>query len=184
MTELASSGQLRAAFLRWALVCVPAVVLLGFVSMAISGGGADSAWFEGLVKPGLFPPSATFGIVWTALYMMMGLALAMIITAWGAAGRGWAFLAFAVQLVMNLAWSPLFFGAHQISWALGLLVALDVAVLVTLVLFARVRRRAAMLMLPYLLWILFATLLNWQFLEQNRDADGVVEPDAMVRIQM
>ncbi len=184
MTELASSGQLRAAFLRWALVCVPAVLLLGFMSMALSGEGAQGAWFDGLVKPVLFPPPATFGIVWSVIYIMMGLSLAMIITAWGAAGRGLAFFVFAVQLILNLAWSPVFFGAHQMSWALWLLVAMDVAVAITLVLFARVRRRAAMLLLPYLLWILFATVLNWQFLEQNNDADGVVEPEAVVRIQL
>ena len=72
-----------------------------------------------------------------------------------------------MQLVLNLAWSPLFFGAHQITWALVLLGAIDIAVMVTIWLFWRVRPLAAWLLVPYLAWMLFATLLNWQFLQAN-----------------
>ena len=185
MSELASSGQLRAAFLRWALVLVPAIVLLGFLSGSVGGSGPGDPWFDSLAKPGTYPPSATFGIVWTILYAMMGLALAMIVTARGARRRGFAIAAFVVQLVLNLAWPPLFFGAHQISWALLLLVALDAAVMVTVMAFYRVRPRAAFLLAPYLAWVLFATLLNWQFLRLNPDADGRPSSGApAVRIEL
>ena len=174
MTVLASRGQLRASFLRWALLIVPTVLLLGFLSGRLSQSGSGNPWFDSLVKPSLFPPPATFGIVWSILYVMMGVALTMIVAARGAAGRGLAVVAFLVQLALNLAWSPLFFGAHRITAALYLLAALDIAVLVTIVLFWRVRRAAALLLLPYLAWVLFATLLNWEFLVLNPDADGSI----------
>ncbi|MDE2406123.1 MAG: tryptophan-rich sensory protein [Sphingomonadales bacterium] len=173
MTELASSQQLRAAFLRWSLVTVPAILALGFLSGVVAGSTAENPWFQALVKPGIYPPPQTFGIVWSILYLLMGLALAMLITAHGARGRGAAIAAFAVQLVLNLAWSPLFFGAYRISAALYLLLAIDVTVLLTVVLAARVRPRAALLLLPYLAWVLFATVLNWQILKLNPEADGV-----------
>ena len=172
MTELASSGQLRAALLRWALVLVPGMVLLGFLSSMVSGSGPGGAWFDSLVKPALYPPPQTFGIVWSVLYAMMGLALAVIMSARGAWGRGQAVIAFIVQLLINLAWSPVFFAAHQITGALVVIAVLDVAVAVTIWLFWRVRPLAAALLLPYLAWILFATFLNWQLLAANPGADG------------
>ena len=174
MTVLASRGQLRASFLRWSLLIVPAVLLAGFASGVLGGSGPGNLWFDALHKPPIYPPPATFGIVWSILYVMMGVALTMIVAARGAAGRGLAVVAFLVQLALNLAWSPLFFGAHRITAALYLLVALDIAVLITVVLFWRVRRAAALLLLPYLAWALFATLLNWEFLVLNPDADGSI----------
>lgn len=172
MTELASPGQLRASFMRWGLVLVPGIVLLGFVSGRMAQSGPDNPWFAALVKPDIYPPPAAFGIVWTILYILMGLATAMIVTARGAPGRGLALGVFAIQLLLNLAWSPLFFGMQQITYALYLLLAIDVAVLATLVLFWRVRPLAGALLLPYMAWVLFATVLNWQFLEANPGADG------------
>lgn len=176
MTGLASRGQLRASFLRWALLIVPAVSLLGFLSGRLAQSGPGNPWFDALEKPALFPPPATFGIVWSILYVMMGIALTLVVTARGAPGRGAAIGAFLVQFALNLCWSPLFFAMHRIEGALWLLVALDVAVLATVVLFWRVRRGAALLLLPYLAWVLFATVLNWQFLQANPDADGKGAP--------
>ena len=172
MTELASTGQLRASFLRWALVLVPGVVLLGFVSGRMAQSGPGNPWFAALIKPDIYPPPAAFGIVWTILYVVMGLATAMIVTARGAPGRGLALGVFAIQLLLNLCWSPLFFGMEQITYALYLLFAIDVAVLLTLVLYWRVRPLAGAMLLPYMAWVLFATLLNWQFLAANPGADG------------
>jgi benzodiazapine receptor len=167
MTGLASRGQLRASFLRWALVIVAGVSLLGFLSGRLSQSGPGNPWLESLDKPTLFPPFATFDLIWSLLYVLMGLALAMVVTARGAPGRGIAIAAFLFQLVLNLSWPPLFFGAHRLDAAFYLLVALDLAVLATVVLFWRVRRPAALLLLPYLAWIVFATVLAWQLLEAN-----------------
>ena len=104
MTELASSGQLRAAFLRWALVLVPGILFLGFFSGQVAGSGAGNPWFMELTKPSLYPPPQLFGIVWSILYAVIALALAMVVTAYGAPGRRNAIIAFAVQLALNLAW--------------------------------------------------------------------------------
>ncbi len=184
MNQLASPGQLRASFLRWALVFVPLVVLLGFVSGRVAGSGPGNPWFDALTKPSLYPPPAEFGIVWTVLYVMMGIAAAMIGAARGASGRGIALALFFGQLALNLAWTPLFFGMHQISRALYLLIALDVAVVLTIAAFWRVRRPAALLLVPYLAWILFATALNWQFLQANPGADGMPTVNPVTRVQL
>lgn len=184
MTELASAAQLRGAFMRWALFLVPGVVLLGLLSGQLAGSGPGNAWFDGLTKPSTYPPPQAFGVVWTVLYVLMGVAISMVAAARGAAGRKPAVIAFAVQLVLNLAWSPLFFAAHQITGALALIVLLDLAVIVTIVLFWRVRPVAALLLAPYLAWILFATLLNYQFLIANPDADGRDAAKPVQRIEI
>lgn len=102
----------------------------------------------------------------------------------GAGGRGLAIAAFVVQLLLNLAWTPVFFGLHEITNSLIVIAALDVAVLITLILFWRVRTLAGALLLPYLAWVLFATALNWQILVANPDADGMPTGNAVSRVQL
>jgi tryptophan-rich sensory protein len=182
MTGLASRGQLRSSIIRWALFTVPLVLLLGFLSGQV-GSNAKSAWFQSLVKPAIFPPPIWFGIVWSILYVLMGVALAMVCAAWGARGRTAAIVAFAVQLAVNLAWSPVFFAMHQIKAGLVVIAVLDVLVVITVVLFWRVRRVAALLLLPYLAWIAFATLLNWEFLQANPDGGRDIESGAVQRYE-
>ena len=184
MNRLASPGQLRASLLRWSLFIVPIVMLLGFASGQLAGSGADNPWFAALEKPGIYPPPAAFGIVWTILYLMMGVAFAMICSAWGARMRPYAIVAFVLQFALNLAWSPVFFAQHDITMALAIIVALDVALIGTIYLFWKVRRAAAWLMLPYLAWVLFATALNWQFLQLNPDAGDVSPNNAVQRIEL
>ena len=167
MSEIASPGQLRAALLRWSLFLAPLLLLVGRLVGLLSGSGEGNLWFFGLAKPSLYPPPAVFPIVWSLLYLMMGVALAMIVTARGAPGRGAAIAVFVVQFLLNLAWSPVFFAMHQIDAALGVLALLDLALIITVFLFYKVRPLAAWLLLPYLAWALFATALNWQFLEAN-----------------
>ena len=183
MNRLASPSQLRASFVRWALFLVPAVLLLGFLSGRL-GGDASDPWFVALAKPAIFPPPAAFGIVWPILYTLMGVAAAMVGAAWGSRYRTPALIAFAVQLLVNLAWSPTFFGQHQITIALYIIVVLDVLLLATMALFWKVRRTAALLLVPYLAWILFATVLNYEFLQLNRAADGQEGSYAVQRIEL
>jgi tryptophan-rich sensory protein len=184
MNRLASPAQLRASFFRWALFIVPLVLLLGFVSGKVGGSTADSPWFAALAKPSTFPPPVTFGVVWTVLYALMGLAFALVCAAWGARFRVAAIVGFVIQLAINLAWTPIFFGLHEIKLALAIILALDVAVLVTTALFWRVRRLAGWLMAPYLAWILFATVLNWQFLLLNPNPDDANASYAVQRIEL
>jgi len=184
MNRLASPAQLRASVLRWALFLTPAVMLLGFLSGQFAGSTADNPWFAALGKPAIYPPPAAFGIAWTVLYALMGFALALVCAAWGARYRMPAILAFGLQLALNFAWSPVFFARHEITLALAILGALDVAVVLTLVLFWKVRRVAGLMLLPYLAWILFATVLNWQFLVLNPRADGAEVSNAVQRIDL
>jgi len=184
MTVLASRAQLRASFLRWALFLIPVVLLLGYLSGVLSGSSAGNPWFAALQKPALYPPPAVFGIAWTVLYALMGLAAALVCAAWGAYGRTAALIAFAVQLALNLAWSPTFFALHEIRGALILIGVLDLLAIVTAVLFWRVRWIAGALLVPYLLWLGFATYLNWQMLELNPRADGTDYSGAVQRIEL
>lgn len=184
MRYIASPAQLRWQVVRWSLFTVPLVLALGFASAVASGSGPVSPWFASLAKPATFPPPIVFPVVWSALYALMGVALAMVIVAAGAPGRGAAVIAFVVQLLLNLAWSPVFFGLHQLTYGLMVIGALAVALVATIWLFARVRRLAAWLLAPYMAWVLFASLLNYQFLVMNRDADGQPGPQATVRIKI
>jgi len=184
MRYLASPAQLRASVLRWALFTIPAVLGLGFLSGVVAGSGAANPWFSALVKPAIYPPPQTFGIAWTALYILMGLALAIVIAARGAPGRRTAVVAFVIQMMLNLAWSPAFFALHRISLALAIICALVIGVAVVTAMFWRVRRLAGTLLLPYLAWVCFAALLNLQILQLNPDADGAADPDTAVRVQL
>mgnify|MGYP000371484740 CR=1 FL=1 len=180
MSTLASKGQLRASFLRWALFTVPACILLGFFSGQI-GEGPGSIWFQTLEKPSIYPDPMWFGIVWTILFTLEGIALALICAAWGARGRTAAIVMFAIQFFAALSWTPVFFTTHEMTLSLYLLFAVIVLVVITIALFWRVRKLAALLLLPYLAWICFATLLNYEFLRLNPDADGVEDPTRAVQ---
>ena len=92
----------------------------------------------------------------------MGIALAMILHARGAKGRGVAITLFLLQLALNLSWSPVFFAMHRIMLAFGLILAILLWASVTTAIFWKIRRMAGVLMLPYLGWLLFAAVLNWQ----------------------
>jgi len=184
MSELASPGQLRWSYARWALVSVPAVVLLGFTSGRLANSGDGNPWFDALAKPAIMPPGWAFGLAWTILYVLMGLALAMILNARGARGRGVAITLFALQFLVNLAWSPLFFAAHQVTAAFWtILVMLALAIAATLA-FGRIRSAAAWLMLPYLLWICFAALLNYRFDMLNPQAETLVPTASKTQIDL
>lgn len=171
MSEIASKGQLRWSFARWALVSVPLVLLLGIASGRISNSGYGNPWFDALVKPAIMPPGWAFGAAWTILYILMGLALAAVLNARGAPGRGLAIALFVVQFLVNLAWSPLFFAAHQVSLALWVILALLMLVAITSWAFWRVRAGAGLLLLPYIAWLCFASVLNYQIDALNPRAE-------------
>ncbi|HSX54038.1 MAG TPA: TspO/MBR family protein [Sphingomonas sp.] len=172
--EIASKGQLRLAYLRWAIVTVPFVLLLGFASGRLFPSGDENEWYQLLVKPAETPPGWVFPVAWTALYVLLGLALALIVNARGSRLRRPALILFAVQLVANLAWSPVFFGYHQVSAALLLIVVIFVLALATTFVFGRIRKGAAWLMVPYLAWLCFAGILNYKIDRLNPNAETLV----------
>jgi translocator protein len=171
---IASKGQLRMSFLRWAIVIVPLILLLGFGSGRSVPSGADNGWYRALAKPELTPPGWVFPVAWTTLYILIGLALAMIVHARGAKGRGAAIGLFVGQFALNLAWTPLFFGAHKVGLALFVIMAILLLSIATTVVFSRIRKGAAWLMLPYLVWLSFAGVLNWRIGQLNPDAERLV----------
>jgi len=183
MNGIASRGQLRRSYLRWALVTVPAIVFLGFLSGQLANSGYGNRWFAALDKPALMPPGWAFGVAWTILYVLMALAFAIVLHARGAQARGVAVGLFLLQLVMNLAWSPLFFRMHQVDAALILIVALIVAVGLTIRYFWRIRRLAGILMLPYLAWLCFAAVLNYEIGRLNPDAETLVAPALRAQVR-
>jgi translocator protein len=182
MTELATPDQLRMSFLRWALVTVPATVLLGSLSGLLSNSGFGNRWFDALRIPDIMPPGWLFGTIWPILYAMLGLALAMILHARGARGRGAALALFALGFALNLCWSPLFFAAHQITAAFYLILAMLAVTIATAFAFGRIRRAAAWLLVPYMMWISFAAILNYQFDRLNPDAETLVPPAARTQL--
>jgi benzodiazapine receptor len=147
--------------------------LLGFLILTLGVGAAASlftapeipTWYAGLAHPAIAPPNWLFAPVWTALYVLMGFAAWRV---WKKTGlKSPEMIAFAVQLILNFAWSALFFGLHRIGAALMELAVLDLAILVTAILFARRDRIAGLLLLPYLAWSLFASVLNHAFWQLN-----------------
>ena len=139
-----------------------------FVVAAISGASTSGAvrdWYPTIAKPAWNPPSWIFGPVWTALYAMMAVAAWLV---WRQAGWGGALGWFAVQLALNAAWSPLFFGLHRIDLALLDIVALWVAIAGTMVAFWKITPVAGWLFVPYLAWVSFAAALNFSLWQLNR----------------
>lgn len=184
MNQLASSSQLRMSLVRWALFVIPAVMFLGFLASTISGSSDENRWYAELVKPEAQPPGWVFGVVWPTLYFMTGLAMAMVLHARGARFRGLAVGLFIGQFALNLAWSPLFFGQHQVTTALYLLVAIWAAAIATTFAFGRVRKAAAWLMVPYLVWLSFAMILNFQIDRLNPEAESLYVPAASTQIDI
>lgn len=182
MNQLASPSQLRMSFLRWALFIVPIIMFFGFLSGAISGSGEENSWFAELVKPEAQPPGWVFPIAWTVLYLMMGIAFSMILHARGARSRGLAIGLFLIQFLLNLSWSPIFFGRHQVTTAFYLIILILVLAIATTIIFGRVRKAAAWLMVPYLAWLSFASILNFQIDRLNPDAENLYVPAASSQI--
>ena len=126
-------------------------------------------WYAGLVKPLFNPPNWIFGPVWTTLYVLMGLA-AYLVYEKGLRRNDVrkALAVFGGQLVLNALWSIVFFGAHQILGAAVLIVVLWAMILATILLFSRISKAAAYLLIPYILWVSFATVLNISLYVLNR----------------
>ena len=176
MTQLASRAQLRMSLLRHALVTVPAVLLLGTLSGQLAGSGYGNPWFDALAKPSFMPPGWAFGLAWTILYILLGLALAMLLHARGARRRGPAVALFLVQLAANYAWSPLFFAYHRIDAALTLIGFMIVLTAVLIAMAWSIRRLAALMLLPYLAWLCFAAALTYEIGRLNPAAELAPQP--------
>ncbi|QKY17483.1 TspO/MBR family protein [Halorubrum sp. CBA1229] len=156
-----------------------AVNLIGAVGVPFTA--TESAWFAELALPAYYPPGWAFGVVWPILYALLGAAAALVylrgrdaVSGAGVANAPevardprtardarTALGLFAVQLGLNVAWSPVFWGLERADLGLAVLAALLPLVVATIAAFDRVDRRAALLLVPYLAWVCFATALNY-----------------------
>jgi len=155
-----------------ALITVPAIVIVGSLMGVVSNSGFDNGWYAALQKPAFQPPGWVFGVMWTTLYTMLGIALAAILNEPESKQRKLALSLFAAQLTLNFAWSPVFFGFGMIDLALVLIIVMLLLAVVTANLFRQIRPVAGWLMLPYLLWLCIATALNYETGRLNPGADA------------
>ena len=167
-----ASVQAR-SFWRVAIPAVVAIVALGSLSGFVSNSGYSNDWFAALQKPSFMPPGWMFGVVWTTLYTLMGVALALVWVSPDSTERTAALRLFFIQLAVNFAWSPIFFGARLIEVGLVTIVIMFVLVAVTAWRFWRIRPLAGLLLVPYLAWLCLATALNFEIGRLNPGADSM-----------
>jgi translocator protein len=147
-----------------------AAILIGAVVICLSAGVIGSffttpniaTWYASLNKPWFTPPSWVFGPVWTTLFILMGISLFLVLR------EGWerkdvqiGTAIFGIQLVLNILWSYLFFGLRSPLYGLIGIAALWIAILVTIIWFFRISRPAAILLVPYIIWVSIASALNY-----------------------
>lgn len=159
MTLTSTSGRPLLGLLGWGLLC--------FAAASVGGIFGPGEWYASLRKPAWNPPGWVFGPVWFALYSMMAVAAWRVWREGGWRRQGGPLGWFLVQLALNAAWSPLFFGLRRPGVAFLEIVLLWVAIAVTLVRFRPVSRAAALLLAPYLAWVSFAAVLNFALWRLN-----------------
>lgn len=153
------------------LLLIPAIALPLLVGFLGSIGMKDviaSKWYTELKKPTFQPPSWMFGVAWTILYILMGIASWFVWISPPSILRTVALVWYIIQLALNALWSPLFFKWHKIVAANILIFCLILAVLQTGVLFLRISTPAGLLLVPYILWLIFASALNTKISLLNR----------------
>jgi translocator protein len=142
-----------------------AVSILACLAAGIMGSAftfqAISGWYSSLIKPFWTPPSWAFGPVWTVLYILMGISLYLVWSAKLADRKSLALSVFVVQLALNVSWSVLFFGLRSPLLGFAGIIALWVLIVATIILFSRISMKAALLLLPYIIWVTIAACLNF-----------------------
>jgi translocator protein len=157
-----ASGAVSASRVAGGVSLIGWILLLTSLGAGIGALFAPDEWYAALSKPTFNPPSWIFGPVWTVLYVSMALALWLMrrTVDFDRAQRARATALFATQFALNLLWTPLFFGLRSPGLAFVDICLLWVVLLMTVLAFGRVRPLAGYLLLPYLLWVSFALVLN------------------------
>lgn len=142
-------------------------LLAGFIGSLFTTP-AITTWYATLTKPSFNPPNWIFAPVWTTLFILMGLALYLVWSR-GLAERKnkIAFWLFRIHLLVNIFWSVAFFGLHNPGLAFGIIVVLWLMIAYLITIFYEINKKAGWLLLPYLLWVSFATLLNFAIWRLN-----------------
>ena len=154
-------------FLPISVLSIAIFVGMGFFNARTSNNEAGYLWYDTLQKAPLTPPNFVFGIAWSVLYVLIGLSFAFMLC------NGidqnlidkkyfkLSLILFIIQFIVNLLWSYLFWTFRNPLFALIDIVILDVLVLITIIMLSKVSKFAVILLIPYMLWILFATYLNF-----------------------
>lgn len=127
----------------------------------------NSIWFQSLNRPFLSPPAWIFSPMWTFLYITIFISLVFYAKSNKSQDKKWGYTLFILQMLANFAWSPVFFGLKNIPFALAIIILLDVLVLFNIIEFYKKSKPAGFLLIPYFIWILFATYLNFGYLILN-----------------
>ena len=145
---------------QWLMLIVFLGVCLGVGALgAVATGKSVRDWYPSLRRPSGTPPGWVFGPVWTALYVLMAISAWLVWRDYGWGARA-ALLIFCAQLALNLTWSGIFFGARLPGFALFEIVVLWLAILFNMFVFYALKPASAYLLLPYLLWVMYAAYLN------------------------
>jgi benzodiazapine receptor len=143
-------------------------LVVTFAAATIGARFMPDEWYRRLKKPTWNPPSSIFAPVWTILYLLMAAAAWLVWRRYGFGGALVPLILFVAQLLLNAAWTWFFFGRHEIRSALIDIVVLWFVILATLISFWNLEPLAGMLLLPYLAWVSFATVLTWTIWQLNR----------------
>lgn len=156
-----SKNKLVVGFLVWFALC--------FIAAAVGAAASVQAgsFYSALVRPDWAPPARVFGPVWTTLYVLMAVAAWLVWRAHGLRAARVALGLFVAQLVLNALWSWLFFVWHLGAWAFADTLLLWLLIVATIVAFWRISTWAAALLVPYLVWVSFASVLNYAVWQLN-----------------
>lgn len=127
----------------------------------------DSFWYYSLNKSPLTPPAWAFPIAWTILYIMIALSFFFYVKDGFDKGKIFPLVIFFLQLILNFSWSPVYFGMHNIELAFFIILFLIIFVLINIILFYKKSKIAALLLVPYFIWIIFAAYLNFEIVILN-----------------
>ncbi len=156
-SKMNRSGTVRiAGLVFWISICF----FTAWIGAQASPGIAPGEWFESINKPTWNPPNWLFAPVWTTLYTMMGVAVWFVWKDYGFSGAKKAISFFLIQLALNGLWSQIFFGMQEIGWAFFEILVLLSAIIATTYLFFEKNSIAGWLMIPYIIWVSFASVLN------------------------
>ena len=125
------------------------------------------SWYQTLNQPFLTPPAWVFAPMWTLLYLTMFVSLIFYAKSYKTCDKTWGYVLFFSQILVNFAWSPIFFGLKNIGLALAVVILLDILVLWNIIIFYKNSKPAGLILIPYFLWILFATYLNFGYFVLN-----------------
>jgi tryptophan-rich sensory protein len=153
----------------WRLIISVALCQLAGIIGSVFTTPAIPTWYASLRKPGFNPPNGVFGPVWIALFVLMGISLFLV---WR---KGLdipyvksGIMLFSIQLIFNVLWSAVFFGLKSPLGGLGIIIILWILILLTMIEFYKVSEVAGALLIPYILWVSFATILNASLYILNR----------------